>query len=489
MAALPVTAETESTLYEYLATAVSGKSEAFPVAARGDSGVVFTGLGSYDLVYRQQERNSDGTHAGIDAYRGKAGLAVSRVTSGFFLESRGILVNGEWKDDEAGASAVAQSRDGTVAGGGWFGGGRIRFFGLLSSNPRYCFTAAVRNFHSGKGRAEFFNSPALGVTAGVRLLMPRFTASVSYENGSLENGFIKVRNTSNNAYRKLQLSLDENCARLYFNSEGLFSIDGKVYLYSKGWIDNQPSVLPMEVSGGGFSLKSRIFLRRLHFRPEFDIELKSNSYALKGYDREGETCLRLDEHRTTLIRAVYRLKPGKFSEAGVFGMHFTSRAKNGLIALYPFTNWLFILDLPDRLKMYSGELIVTEAGFLLSRKRRITGNRAIQPSIAVSCCKIEGYVETAEQVRYMVLFPVYENHTTTRFADNMYAVFKLGLQYEKQVGANVLHIKAQQVVPVEVTAMKNGEERGGGDEKQKSRMYGGFRVEWGIEVGGGGGAK
>ena len=469
----------------------SGREELFgisPMAA--DTGFLFSMSGSYDLLYREREEHSDmlpGNRTSVDKFSGWVWTGINRDHAGILF---GAAFGRLWmrrSEPDDGVSEAALLSNGAVGAVGWLKRGICTMRAGFDGNPRY--GPLVSGATSGlKKGFRLLNSPAINLTGSLYFAFPHSGAEFAYRNRSLLSGDGILRNSSNGAYRKCVLLIDEHRWSGTVNriSEGSFwSVTPSIFQLTSNSPKEQPEVFPLEISGVGYSLAGSGNFNRLPKQPGFTVDMERGSLLLNGYDGQARRFLKVDESHWRRFSGAVGLQTGIRSEAGIFGSYRSGRAGKGNVALYPFSNWLFLLDLPDRVRLDEAEIEIREAGIRGVKKWNVHRNLRLRTEVALSGCVVEGSVATANLVRYIGLLPVYED-ARKETVDERYAVIRGKLQLEKEVRGHDFHISVQQIVPVRLTGsapVTAGDQHSGGDLQVRQWRYGGLKVECGIDIG------
>lgn len=481
----------ETSLHEYLTGVIFNGSKLFTEVAGTDTGVLFTGRGTYDLVYREIVRDagkSPGRNTTIDAFNGLMAMSVNRQDYGVYCSGSFGRLRGDWMDTTSEVSEHALFTHGAATAGGWWRRGPVTGSGLIDINPRFFIPAALQHRSFAQRAQLIVNSPAINFSAALQFALPSSHARLEYKNASLLTGYSTIRNNANTAFRTLQPALDEHrfgVSAAYHDKVKKLSFEGAGHILTNGWWMEQASGMPLEVSGGGCSAGGRASFERIRHHPEFSVNVEAIRFALSGFDQKGERFLSFDENQSVHIQTSLGIRPGKNNNAAVFGANTYSRTGGGSVALYPFSNWLYVLDLPDRIKLFEAELNIREAGIRGQRRWALHRNNTVDATIIVSGCKVSGLVETAKQVRYMGILPVYEDHRVTNLGNGNYLILKMAVEYRKRVTVHELYLSMRQIVPVEIKRHGNadgGIESTGGSGTIR-RVYGGLSVVCGFDAG------
>lgn len=378
-------------------------------------------------------------------------------------------------------SEESELRLNRIALGGWTKTGNVSFNGAMAIDPRLAAKANDEHVNYGKKIAAAWTTPGLDIHAACVVAGTKAAISCYYLNSAIPAADNVIENSSNGASRSIPLVIDENRfgASLEYAGEALsLNLDGAFAILG-GAVDSiSSSFLPLSIRGYGAHVKTLASARRIVSIPGIHFRGSFYGFDITGHDGDGGEYLGIGWNDMAQIDAGIDFHPGRRSLTGAFLSWFTTHIENGRISLYPFTNWLYLLDLPDRYRIYDLRFYVFEGGVRAVRSWRPHERHILKSDAAITGCRIRGAIENARQVRYMGILPIYENHVTDSFACNEYVVIKAKVAYSYRFRTHDVFLAVGQTVPIDVS--------GGGNLRQSStitrRLYGGLRIECGVTL-------
>lgn len=490
---LPVTAQIS--IADYAAGVLpDSHQDLFSSAVPSDSGVLFSTSGRYDLLYREtgdRHNPPGGDHMQADAFGGRTEVQVNGNDAGIWFGAqfgRTVLDRFSANDRVSGIVQLSSGRAGVL---GWIRRGIWTGRLAIDGNPRYFQMISETSFF-GENGGRLVNSPAINFSGFLNISLPQSDVELGYRNRPVLSGRFSLRNQSNAAFRQLSLQLDEHRwnAAVARNVHGTdWSIGSAVYILRSVVDLDRPVDYPLEVTGGGFSLSGGGSFRKIRNRPEFSAEMETGNFQINGYDAQARRFLKVESSRWQNLLLRGGLHPGAVSDAGFFGTLIWGLAGKGNLALYPFSNWLYLLDLPDRVRLSEAYMDIRELGINGAKIWKTSRHLALRTELAVSGCLIDGSITTENLVRYIGLIPVYEDKQTSAIGRKKYLLLRARLEAHKQLGGHDLYLSAEQMVPVELRGAAP-EPAAAPDEGTVTenaparRRYGGLKIECGMSVGG-----
>jgi len=368
-----------------------------------------------------------------------------------------------------------------IAFGGWTTVGSVSFNGAIAIDPQFASKANREHQNYGEKIAAAWTTSGLDIHAACVVARPQTAISCYYLNSAIPAADNVIKNRSNGALRDIPLIIDENRFGTAFEYAGealSFKLDGAFAILG-GAVDSiSSSSLPLSLRGYGAHVNTCAAARWIASMPEIRFSGNFYGFDITGYDGRGGEYLGIRWNDMAQIDAGIDFHPGRRSLAGAFFSWFTTHMDNGRISLYPFTNWLYLLDLPDRYRIYDLRFYVFEGGVRVVRSWQPHKRHMLKSDGAITGCRIRGAMESARQVRYMGILPIYENRVTDSFACNDYIMIKAKATYSYRFRTHDLFLAIGQTVPIDVS--------GGGDSYRGStiarRIYGGLRLECGVTL-------
>ena len=171
----------------------------------------------------------------------------------------------------------------------------------------------------------------------------------------------------------------------------------------------------------------------------------------------------------------------------MFGSYTRGVTGEGMIALYPFSSWLFLLNLPDRIRINRAALELLEAGLSGGRTWSLQRRLHIHTGLTMSGCRVDGNMATQHLVRYAGLIPVYEDERMQSINEDWYMVINGLLEFRKQAYGHAFNLSVRQLLPVPLGGRKRRSLVTGGPETNdvsfKFNRYGGLSVAIGMDIG------
>lgn len=445
--------------------------------------IAVSASGGYDLVYHEKVISSNdttSTDALARAFRGRMLVKIAERNWG---------IAGGWdfnrltadREDEGTRFSYASVRSlNRILLGGYGRTGHVSLDGTIGIDPAYCIKADRIYADYSEKIATIVRSPGADFSVALSLTYPEVSISYYYVNTSPGAGQVTITTASGQAHRTLPLIVDENRFGIrgnYSTADFDGSLDGAFILVG-GAVDSASgsSDLPLAISGHGATVQADVATKKLPYRP--DVHIIGDYFALEGdgFDANGQRFLHVNKNLLRRLEGTIAFHPGKLSGAGPVVSLVQLKAGEGSFALFPFTNWLYVLDLPDRYRLYGGEFSLIEGGLSGCRKWPLAQHHSVASDLVLTGCRLLGSIEKADQVRYLGLIPVYENHATTTFVHNKYVVIKAALKYVYTLKSGEMFVSFQQIVPVEI--QKKGGSGDSGDSKRQ--IYGGMRCDGGV---------
>ncbi|MBN1309555.1 MAG: hypothetical protein JXA18_16665 [Chitinispirillaceae bacterium] len=487
----PVRALPDRTLAGYAgrcagATASDSFSSAAATPQDSPGPVRIIGRGGYDLVYRERSIDSAGTKRRdlrADAFGGLLLLRLSGQDQGVQAGIDFSRCDASWRGEEYSLRGGAVHSLNRILLGGWGRRDNAQFDCQLSLDPWYCGKAARSSGTYREKGALLWNSPALDLSATAALSFSHTAITTFFRNGSPFAASGIIANRQNSARRIIPLSINGHqigCTIGYSGNGVDAAWEGIAGLIGGAVDTGAPAELPLSVRGAVGRLAASVAAKRLPNRPRLRLSSTFLAADVEGFDPSGERFLRLIGNSFAMTEGGIDLHTGTRGTAGPVASFVSVKGGEGSVALYPFTQWLYILDLPDRLKLYAMTLTLAEAGLYGCRRWKLSGNHIFTTDITLTGCRLYGSIDYAEQVRYMGVLPVYEDRTNRTLADHTYVVIKAALNYFYTLKAHEMFISMQQLLPIEIPRKGHHEEGSGRAGMSKRTLYGGMRIECGV---------
>lgn len=446
-----------------------------------------TGSGGYDLVYREKAVDSslvklkDSRTNAFDA-----ALLFRTIQKGWGLQGGWgcSRLNSTWAGEDYAFREESILSFNQLLLGGWWHSRHTTLDGMISIDPGYCSKANLNNTLYREKAAAIWNSPGLDLNVALTLAYPNIELEYYYRNSASSAGYHIITTQSNSARRHLPLLADENSfgvAAMFTWDAITLHLNGAFNLLG-GDVDTGTSYdLPLSLNGYGVSGEAAIGSKRLPYRPQLHLSGAFTGFDVEGFDGSGNRFLRVEDNVFSFIEGEVDLHSGKHSSFGPLVSFVRIKADDGKVDLYPFTGWLYVLDLPEGYKVYDVKLLLTEGGLFGRREWRPLCNHSLKTDITITGSRIYGLIETAEQVRVIIAIPDYQNRATDIFINNKYIVAKASLNYSYTLGLHKMFISFQQILPIELsTGAKGSGKHGGGVDKRL--LYGGMRLDGGVVI-------
>jgi hypothetical protein len=420
-----------------------------------DTGLFKTVAGGvlYDLLYREKKTTSEGVEK--DVYAGGYTYHMS-AKAGFkhygLLGSLNVRkMQGVWSGESYrlhGNGEIAAKR---LSFGGWWKYNTTSFMMKITSDLGHLADGEDEAF-SLRHPTLLLKTPVLDLYTAARLELPLLYVTMSFENRTLLTGEAFISNKSNSAYRKIPLYIDENrvgMAAAFSRPSLRLDVTAIMGWFGENHFSEKPFVLPMSVQGKRMKVDVTCQAPSLFMQPEAYCSIHQARLLLEGRDEAGGRFLNINNGRYFGFDGGIFANTDRRSKAGIVVSAIDLYGGNGMIGLYPFTNWLLLLDLPDRYKFYYESLTVVEVGISGTRTFPISGKQRINIYFALTGCTAESAVRVADLVLYMHVLPNYENDRMEQIAKK-YAIVKGCIDYSFDIGHSVTTLCLQQMLPIEL---------------------------------------
>ena len=440
--------------------------------------------GGYDIVYHEKVTDSISKierKINSDVLSGKLCVKFNRKDWG---------INGGWRYNKSRVSWTgekytfygnAKINDNRIIINGWRTINRkLIFNGSLSVQP-HLLKAAISSQKNkiDKVKKSFF-SGGVDFYSSLALKINRCITGIYYHNKSSLSGSISLINNSNNARRRFPVGIDENILGIVLEaSERIryFFLDNSISIIGGTTFTEESFDLPLFVKGFGNSVLCEAKMDFLPYRPKLSLSENYLKINIKGMDIVGDQFLHADNNSIFQVNGNLFFRLGRHGTMGPTGTFLQLKNSWGNLKLYPFTSWLYLLDIPDQIKFMNISLVLKEFGMGANTVCNINRIHSFKPNIHITGCRINGSMETKDLVRYMGILPVYENHQTHSLIDKQYLIFKGEMEYKYRLGKrHEALFSIQQIIPIEINQrIKNSVSKERISGKRRS-LFGGLSI-------------
>ncbi len=356
---------------------------------------------------------------------------------------------------------------------------------LITVDPWCCQRICGKETSYGNKATLLFKSPAVDLRKTAVFFLSSIKVTASYQNRSLFDATLSVGNRQNTAKRNFPVSINEDglCCRIDYSGK----YADLLYQGAVGFLNSPVDAgdaldLPLSISGNSYSFSASVRAKRLKYRPDIRFSGCYIHSDLNGFDQTGERFLHFDDINSAIAEGWIDLQLGKLCTMGPLASFVSVNGGKGNVALYPFTQWLYILDIPDRIKLYGTKISIIEAGIKGGWLWNPAEKHSVAGGIAVTGCSLYGSSDYAEQVLYFGIWPDYGNRNEHTFFDRRYLIIKASADYFYSFDTYRFFVSVGQILPIEIS----GRERSTGESETKKyvgrSIWGGLRIEGGIDI-------